>query len=265
MVDLLLSEIHAEQRELLETLLLMERFVFESDECLSLEPVLSACQDSTDGIDDNMAKAECFINELFVNELFLDNPRENWPSFTYRINDSVHHRVVSPVTKAAVIQHLANKSGLESDLVFIPEKIMVRILCDDMYSIIFDPITGESLNWQQLNACLDDLKSSAGQVYVEPMSRNSLLIEYLNGLKTSLLAEAKFDEALRAVDLMLAITPASNEEAKNKGLLVHQQSLVSSAYQDKTSVQQPRSNMLYAAHTKQEASATSEGGINSLH
>ena len=264
MVDLLLSEINAEHSELLNTLLLIERHIFESEEGLALEPILSACQDSTDGIDDNMAKAECFINELFVNQIFLDNHRANWPSLTYKINASIQQRIASPVVKAAIIQFLANQSGLESDLVFIPEKIMVRILCDDMYSIIFDPVTGESLNWQQLNACLDDLKSASGQVYVEPMSRKSLLIEYLSGLKSALLDEAKFEEALRCVDLMLAITPKSDQEAKDKGLLTHQQSLVSSAYQDKAA-ERSRTHVLYAAHTKQELSSHNEGGINKVH
>jgi len=264
MVDLLLSEINAEHRELLSTLLLIERHIFESEEGLMLEPLLSACQDSTDGIDDNMAKAECFINELFVNQIFLDNHRSSWPSFTYKLNECVQQRIASPVIKAAVIQHLANQSGLESDLVFIPEKIMVRILCDDMYSIIFDPVTGESLNWQQLNACLDELKSASGQVYVEPMSRKSLLIEYLSGLKSALLDEAMFDEALRCVDIMLDIAPKSDQEAKDTGLLVHQQSLVSSAYQDEAG-EQPRAQILYAAHTKLDLSSHNEGGINKVH
>lgn len=234
MNDLLLSEITSEHRGLLDAISLVESHIFSQD--IDFQPSILAleneCKESVEGIDDNMASAECFINEIYVGQIWLDKHKNVWPSNAHRIVSGLAYRSTSPVLKAAIIQEVANRCGMEIDLVFVPENVMVRILCDDVYSIIFDPITGESLNWHQLDEKLDELKSDPGQVYLESMSRKSLLIEYLSSLKTSLISEESFDKALKCVDLLLALKPGNPFEIRDRGYLLHQLDCFKVAYDD---------------------------------
>ncbi|WP_448567474.1 tetratricopeptide repeat protein [Thalassotalea ganghwensis] len=234
MNDLLLSEINAPRRELLNQLALLEQSVFgcSSDVEEVLAPLVSQCKKAVAMIDDSMDKAEVFINEVFVSQLFIDNTKSLWPVFSYQLKASVEHKRIAPVLKAAVIQYLANKCDIEADIVYLPEKVMVRILCDDVYSIIFDPINGESLNWQQLEQGLDELGGDPSQLTIAPMEQEPMVVEYLTGLKNSLINELKFEQALACVDILISMRPEDPFERRDRGFLLHQLDCFKVAYDD---------------------------------
>ncbi|WP_286269197.1 tetratricopeptide repeat protein [Thalassotalea hakodatensis] len=236
MNDLLLSEICSEQSDLLSLLVLIEKYVFDKHASNQFErviaPVVDTCQDAIEGIDDTMAQAECLINALYVDELFIDKQRSAWPVLSCVIESAIAHRVLSPVVKAAVILHIINRCQLEAEIVYVPESVMVRIICDDVYSIIFDPITGESLNWEELDRRLDGLPNEPHSKYLEPMDKSSTIVEHLTLLKNSLISESKFDQALKCVDLLLAIKPEDPFERRDRGFLLHQLDCFKVAYDD---------------------------------
>ncbi|WP_206484202.1 tetratricopeptide repeat protein [Thalassotalea sp. G2M2-11] len=234
MNDLLLSELHSEQEALLASLVLIQEHIF--DEVVSIDalvaPIIKECQLSITGIDDSMAQAECLINELYVGQLLLDNDRLLWPVIAQKLNKAVEYKLIAPVLKAALIQHVANACQLEAELVYVPEKVMVRIICDDMYSIIFDPISGESLSGQELDQRLDELSGEPSQTFLPQMERQSIIVEYLSALKASLINELQFDKALKCVDLLLALRPDDPFERRDRGFLLHQLDCFKVAYDD---------------------------------
>ncbi|XQW86152.1 tetratricopeptide repeat protein [Thalassotalea piscium] len=234
MNDLLLSEISTPNQALLTQFSLLETAIFGKsvDIDKTLQPLIESCRLALDDCENAMDKAEVFINEIFISELFIDNVRALWPVFSYQIVESINFKVIAPVVKAAIIQHIANACDLETDIVYIPEKVMVRILCDDIYSIIFDPINGESLNWQELEQGLDELGGDPSRVYLKPMEQESLVVEYLTGLKTSLIAEHCFEMALKCVDLLLSMRPDDPFERRDRGYLLHQLDCFNVAYDD---------------------------------
>ena len=158
----------------------------------------------------------------FVDELFIDNDRNSWPVATQTVNQAIKNRVISPVLKGAIIQRIATECELETELVFVPEKVMVRVICDDIYSVIFDPVTGESVNWEELDRRLDGLSEDPQHSYLEPMELTSLLVEHLTALKAALIKEGLFSKALKCVDLLLALRPNDPFERRDRGFLLHQ-------------------------------------------
>jgi len=234
MNDLLLSEISSEQKSLLSSIALIEEYIFDNrpDIKESLATIISECKVAVDRIDDTMAQAECLINELYVGQLFIDNLRPLWPVISHQIDSAIDYKLVAPALKAAVVLHVVNACELEAELVYVPEAIMVRIICDDVYSIIFDPISGESLTGQQLDACLDELEADPSQRFLTPMEHKSVIVEYLTALKNSLINELYFDKALKCVDLLLAIRPNDPFERRDRGFLLHQLDCLKVAYDD---------------------------------
>jgi len=234
MNDLLLSELHSEQKKLLPSLALIEEHIFNFFPKYhdTLQQIIMDCQFAIEDIDEPMAKAECLINELYVSQLFLDKERMLWPVMSHQISHSVDYKIMAPVVKAAIIQHIANACDLETELVYVPEKVMVRIICDDIYSIIFDPISGESLNWEELDQRLDELDGDPSEAFLAPMESQSVIVEYLVALKNSLINELKFDEALKCVDLVLSFRPNDPFERRDRGFLLHQLDCFKVAYDD---------------------------------
>ena len=234
MNDLLLSEIHSEQKSLLPSLALIEEHVFSIAPTIeaSLADIIHECLCAVEGIDDPMAQAECLINELYVGQLFLDNERALWPVLSHQISAAIDYKIISPVVKAAIVQHIVNACGMEAELVYVPERIMVRVICDDIYSIIFDPVSGESLSGQQLDARMEELGGDPSQNHLAPMEIQSIIVEYLTALKTSLITEVHFDKALKCVDLLLALRPDDPFERRDRGFLLHQLDCFKVAYDD---------------------------------
>lgn len=234
MNDLLLSEISAPRRALLNQFLLLENSIFgqSSDIEKTLEPIVKSCRLAVDECENSMDRAEVFINEIFISQLLIDNERPIWPVLSYQTSKSIDYKIVAPVVKAAIIQYVANACELEVEIVYLPEKIMVRILCDDVYSIVFDPVNGESLNWQELEQGLDELGGDPSRVFLEPMEQESIVVEYLTGLKSSLIHEQRFDQALKCVDLLLSMRPDDPFERRDRGFLLHQLDCFKVAYDD---------------------------------
>ncbi len=228
MNELLLSELNSDEKGLLEKIVLVEEFVFSSADTQldNVTSFIEYCQSALEGIDDPLEQAEQLINELFVSQLLIDSQRDFWPVLAYQLQASLDYRTIAPTLKAIVIRHIIEASGFDCDLVFIPEKVMVRLVCDDMYAIIFDAITGESLNWQEYDQRMDDAEDinnyHAENMQPESMSHISLIVKHLSGLKAALIQDAHFSQALKCVDILLALRPNDPFERRDRGFLLHQ-------------------------------------------
>ena len=233
MNTLLLSELKSQKKDLLQTLVLLEEYVFQVSQAEqqanraeqsfdSLELIIEQCLAVIVEIDSPLEQAEILLNELFYQHLFIDQPEMSWSTNSFKIAASLNQRSMSPIVKAAFVCEIVQACGFDADLVYIPSKVMVRLNCDENYAIIFDAVTGESLNWHELDLCFDELDGDPSQHELMDLNRQAILVEYLSSLKSALIREQLFDKALRCVDLLLSLNPDDPRQRRDRGFLLHQ-------------------------------------------
>ena len=235
MNELLLSEVTSDEKNLLSALNLIEEFIFEQKENslqLLVEPIIEQCNAVIAEIEEPLQKAEILINELYVNHLMLDIKRISWPVLSYQSEQSFQHRLMAPIIKAAILCHIIQRCDFNADIVFVPDQMMVRIECDDVYAIIFDPITGESVSWQELDSRLDGVGDDPTAYDIPSVDTQTAVLEYLSALKAALIREQSFDKALKCVDILLALRPDDPFERRDRGFLLHQLDCFKVAYDD---------------------------------
>ncbi len=251
MNKLLLSEIQSQEKDLLQMLVMLEEYIFQDSYALSsdsinlelplspqiievehykdidcsldvLEDIITQCQAVIAEIDSPLTKAEVLINELYFQHLFIDSQRNVWPVNAFRVASSLNRRLMSPIIKAAFITEIINACGFETDIIFVPNNVMVRICCDDQFAIVFDPVTGESLDWHELDLRLDDLDGDPSEHELVSMKQQAILVEHLCVFKNALIKEQAFDKALRCVDILVSLNPDDPLQRRDRGFLLHQ-------------------------------------------
>jgi regulator of sirC expression with transglutaminase-like and TPR domain len=229
MNELLISEIKSQDKDLLQLLVLIEEEFGESKSInnalamsfKSLELIIEQCHAVISEIDAPLERAESLLNELYFSHLFIDSYQTTWPVESYSIS-GLNHRLMSPIVKAALVKEIIFSCGFDADLVFVPNKIMVRICCDEEYAIVFDAVTGESLNWHELDLRLDDLDGDPSQHELLTVDNQALLVEHLTSLKNSLVREQSFAISLKCIDIILSLTPDDPLQRRDRGFLLHQ-------------------------------------------
>jgi len=229
MNELLLSEIKSADKDLLQLLVLIEEELVEkrlinndlAPSFDALEKIIEQCQAVIEEIEVPLERAESLLNELYFSHLFIDSYQTAWPVESYSIA-GLTHRLMSPIVKAALVKEIVVACGFDADLVFVPNKIMIRLCCDEHYAIVFDAVTGESLNWNELDLRLDELDGDPSQHELLPIDNQALLVEHLTSLKNSLVREQAFAKALKCIDIILSLTPDDPLQRRDRGFLLHQ-------------------------------------------
>ncbi|MBU2926433.1 tetratricopeptide repeat protein [Colwellia sp. 4_MG-2023] len=233
MNTLLLSEIQSQEKDLLETLVLLEDYIFKvnsAEQFISsfdpsldtLETIIEQCQAVIAEIVSPLDKSEVLMNELFYQHLFIDNHKKHWPISAFKVAASLNQRSMSPIVKAVLLCEIINACDFSADIVFVPNKVMVRLCCDEQYAIIFDPVTGESLDWHELDLRLEELEGDPSQHEFSSMNREAILAEHLSALKNALIRDKAFEQALSCVDLLLSLNPDDPLQRRDRGFLLHQ-------------------------------------------
>lgn len=234
MNDLLISEISEQQEDLLRTFSLIEENIFGTRQSYKklLDKIIADCQLQIEGIDDQLDQAEQFINALYVDHLLLDTKKSRWPIAAFKMAEGLNQRLIYPVLKAALIREIASQIGFDADLVFVPEKIMVRLVCNENYAIIFDPLNGESINFLELDERMEELCDDPQDYHLASVDVTTILIDYLTACKNELIAQNEFDTALACVDLLVSLRPEDPFERRDRGFLLHQLDCFKVAYDD---------------------------------
>ena len=233
MNTLLLSELQSEEKDLLQTLVLLEEHIFQTygvgqqiasaeTSLESLEVIIEQCQAVIAEIESPLEQAEVLLNELFFQHLFIDKHKLQWPINSFKVAISLNQRLMSPIVKAALVCEIINACGFITDLVFVPNKVMIRLCCDEHYAIVFDPVTGESIDWHELDIRFDELDGDPSQHELTSMNRQAILVEYLSALKHVFIREQAFDKALLCVDALLSLIPDDPLQRRDRGFLLHQ-------------------------------------------
>lgn len=235
--ELLLSELKSEKKDLLQTLVLLEEYIFQGRDITkvvdadtvqmeqsldTLETIIEQCQAVIAEIESPLDQAEVLLNELFYQHLFIDKHKSDWPVDAFKVASSLNQRLMSPIVKAAIVSEIVNACGFSCELVFVSTKVMLRLCCNDDYAIIFDAVSGESLDWHELDLCLDDVEGDPSQHELASMNRSAVLVEYLSALKNVLIREQAFDKALLCVDFLMSLNPDDPHQRRDRGFLLHQ-------------------------------------------
>lgn len=233
MNDLLLSELTQDKINLMQAIALLEENLFEKSISLDyVQQIAEHCKQEVADEEDPLIRAEQLINELFIHQLFIDKQRQHWSVASHKLQEAIEFRIISPVLKCIILKEIITHCGFECDIVFVPEKTMVRILCDDDISIIFDSVTGESLSWFDLDERLAELDNDPNQQYVKTLADVELIVNHLISFKNSLINEQNFDSALKCIDVILALRPDDPIQRRDRGFLLHQLDCFKVAYDD---------------------------------
>jgi regulator of sirC expression with transglutaminase-like and TPR domain len=234
MKELLVSEITSSRGDLFKVVTLLNQHIFidrlSRESCLAV--LIEECQQAIASTDDMLEKAELFLDCLYADLLFVDNKRPLWPVIGFELNSALDYRLIAPALKLILVQHIAKACGFDCDVVFIPEKLMVRITCDDEYAIIFDVVTGEAINWLELDRRMSELDNSYKEHVLTGESDKKLTLNYLTQLKGAFIRELDFENALKTIDLILALDPENPMQRRDRGFLLEQLDCYKLAFDD---------------------------------
>ena len=79
---------------------------------------------------------------------------------------------------------------------------------------------------------MDDLDGDPQAHQIEEVSRLSLIVKHVSSLKNSLIREEQFPQALKCVDILIALRPEDPFERRDRGFLLHQLDCFKVAYDD---------------------------------
>jgi regulator of sirC expression with transglutaminase-like and TPR domain len=235
MNPLLIAEISAPQSDLLSALMLLDEYIFadKQDILPLIDKFIKHCQLEIDDDISSLEQVEFFIENFFVDQLFMDQASDHaWTVKNYRLAYAIAYRTAAPALKVILFQHVARLYGFNCDVVFIPDSLMIRIICADDYVIVFDIITGEALDWQSFDDRVGELEGDPESLVISGENNKTLIRNYLSNLKNALIAENNYQAALRCVDVLLAMKPNDPIERRDRGFLLHQLDCFKVAYDD---------------------------------
>ncbi|TRX57081.1 tetratricopeptide repeat protein [Thalassomonas sp. M1454] len=238
MNELLLSEINSERIDLLQMISLIEQELFSQEEnktpidLSAVNELISFCQLEIEGIDDALERAERLIELLFIDNLFIDITRNTWPVNSHCLEHALNFRCFAPALKTLLIIHIVRCCGFEINAVYVPDEVMLRIICDDDYAIIFDVQTGCPINWLELDQRINNLEGSEEEQNLAAIDDKKLIVQYFVSLKTSLIREKQFNLALKCVDFILALNPDDPYHRRDRGFLLQQLDCYKVAFDD---------------------------------
>ncbi|NMP16792.1 MULTISPECIES: tetratricopeptide repeat protein [unclassified Thalassotalea] len=238
MKDLLLAELKAKQVDLAQALCLIEQHVLLNDHAdsqMNMEDIngfIDYFADKLTDIDDPLDRAERLLRLIFVEQLFVSEHKENWTIAEHQLNHGMAYRSLAPAAKNLMILHILRACGFHAEAVYVPDQVMLRIICDDEYAIIFHSIDGKPISWMELDQRLNDDDNEDEHASLEPISDNKLLVQYLLSVKNALIRENRYFDALTLVELVLALEPHDPYHHRDRGFLLQQLDCYKVAFDD---------------------------------
>jgi regulator of sirC expression with transglutaminase-like and TPR domain len=159
---------------------------------------------------------------LFQEQGFRGNVEQYYDPRNSYLNEVLDRRTGIPITLSTVYMEVARRAGLEVEGVGLPGHFVVRIKTP-LLPLLVDPFHGGTLLTEK--DCQDRLdRIFSGKVkleskMLEPCRRKEMLERLLRNLKAIYLRDQDRDRALRVVDLIVRIQPASAEDLRDRGIL----------------------------------------------
>ncbi len=163
------------------------------------------------------------LNRYLFQELgFHGNIDEYYDARNSYLNEVIDRRVGIPISLSMVFMEVARRAGLDVEGVGLPGHFVVRVLLPS-HPLLVDPFNGGMLLTEK--DCQERLdRIFNGKLKLEPKMlrpcrRKDMLERILRNLKAIYLRDQDRDRALRVVDLLVRIQPASAEDLRDRGIL----------------------------------------------
>ncbi|WP_371372710.1 tetratricopeptide repeat protein [Thalassotalea aquiviva] len=238
MKDLLFAELKSQNLNIVHSISLIEQELFsvKADKIRDLKQLVDALvidsQQQIESIDDALDRAEKLLELLFVDNLLVDSEQTVWPLTSQLLETSIAFRSIAPPLKSLLLLYIIRSCGFSCDAVFVPDEVMIRIVCDDDYAIIFNPIDGKPINWFELEQRIENPESLEQSISIETVSDQDLIAQHLMSLKTALIREQQFELALKCTDIILGLRPEDPYQRKERGALLQQLDCYKVAFDD---------------------------------
>ena len=141
------------------------------------------------------------------------NPKNNF------LNEVIDKKVGLPITISILYVEIAKFIGLDLKIVGFPSHILVKY----NEEMILDPFyDGRLLDVDDLQDILD--VNFGGQLEFKPefldeVKSEQILVRLTRNLKNSYLQSFAYEQALRCINMVLAMNPESPEDVRDKGIL----------------------------------------------
>ena len=159
---------------------------------------------------------------LFQEQGFRGNVERYYDARNSYLNEVLDRRTGIPITLSTVFMEIASRAGLEVEGVGLPGHFVVRVHTPSR-PLLVDPFHGGTVLSEK--DCQDRLdRIFNGSVKLEPdmlrpCRRREMLERILRNLKAIYLREQDRHRALRVVDLLVRMQPASAEDLRDRGIL----------------------------------------------
>lgn len=264
MKELLISEIISHRTRFDTRIRLINQHVWGEQDANTelLKELIEECKNAIATTEDNLEKAELFLDCLYRDLLFVENEQLLWRTQDFHLEGALAARRIAPALKLMLVEYIARACDFEADIVFVPNSYMVRILCDSEYAIIFDVVTGEAINWLELDRRMNEVEGNPREVYLYAESAQTMLGHYLTQLKDSAIREQSYELAFKCIEIMSALANKSGKTMQDSGLLLHSSDCFKLAYDDFRSYEkkvktQPSDALLQLALKKLDTKETS--------
>ncbi|GAA0858264.1 SirB1 family protein [Aliiglaciecola litoralis] len=219
-----------DQNTLLAGLLVTRQFTTATDVSSYLDMIDSLAEDVKASMDmqlDESLRFKQFSRFFYTQLAFSSNENDFFDSKYCLLDKVIDYRTGIPVTLAIVFSAIAQRLGFDVTGVNFPGHFLIRYCNADKRTIFIDPLTGKILDWQELERLYlsivgdsDDDEMPAG--VLDCASTEEIVVRMLHNLKASFIREEKYQNALRAVDLLIGLSPNDPYERRDRGFLLHQ-------------------------------------------
>ncbi len=162
------------------------------------------------------------------NEDDYDNPCNSF------LNDVLDRRTGIPITLSIVYIELAARLGLKLRGVGMPGHFLVKLARRDG-EVVIDPYRGGvALSARELRARITEAGDSPDNAarHLAAATKRQVITRLLTNLKNIYLAKRSFDEALGAIEMILAVSPWDLDQIRDRGLVHYQRGAFPEALSD---------------------------------
>jgi regulator of sirC expression with transglutaminase-like and TPR domain len=164
------------------------------------------------------------LNRVLFEEVRLCGNRDDYydPRNSF-LNDVLDRGLGIPITLSIVYMEVARKIGFQLAGIGLPGHFLLKHRGGNGKEILIDCFNrGDVVSRQDCQSRLDEIYSGEMKLraeFLRPISRRQILTRMLNNLKAVYLSTRNFRKALPIADLILAVSPDSAEDTKQRALL----------------------------------------------
>lgn len=162
------------------------------------------------------------LSQHFYRHMGYSDAPESWVHAGRVSIDQVSaYRTGIPLVLALLMQDFAAQHGVELQVVDFPGYPLLKIL-DAEETQFIDPQNGQRVSSEEMMERFEDVMQGDAEFcwdWAEPTPQKALVEAYLTELKHCLMAEGRYEKALRCVQMLLTLQPDEPYEIRDRGYL----------------------------------------------